>query len=128
MLKNTLLLLSAAFLTSTLLGCANGNCRTQANYKKETQKDIAVPSSSLEKVKVYKEDGSLQCGMGKAVTLVEMQKQLGSIKVYSSFTKNDGQMRIQVCGAPTGNCNVYEIDRAQLSEALKSGFKEWIYE
>ncbi len=37
-------------------------------------------------------------------------------------------MRIQVCGAPTGNSNVYEIDRKDLEAALKVGFKEWTFE
>jgi hypothetical protein len=54
-----------------------------------------------------------------------MQAQLGPMKVYSSGNRNDGMMRIQVCGAPTGNVNVYEIDRKDLAVAQKKGFKEW---
>ncbi len=82
-------------------------------------------SSTAERVKVYKADGSLQCGQGKQIPLAEMQKQLKDIKVYSAVNKNDGMMRIQVCGSPTGNSNVYEIDRKDLEAALKAGFKEW---
>ena len=40
--------------------------------------------------------------------------------------ENDGKMRIQMCGSPTGNVNVYEIDKANLSQALGYGFTEWI--
>jgi hypothetical protein len=123
-----------------VLGCANKNCREMR--LEESQKSgapIAVPAVDKEKdpmnktaladrVRVYKPDGSLQCGMGKAVPLDVMQKQLGSIRVHKSFSKNDGLMRIQVCGTATGNSNVYEIDRTDLAEALKAGFKEWTYE
>ncbi|WP_413291499.1 hypothetical protein [Bdellovibrio sp. HCB337] len=86
------------------------------------------PASKLDRVKVYKPDGSLQCGQGKATPLADMQKDLKNIKVHSSFNKNDGMMRIQVCGAPTGNSNVYEIDRKDLEVALKYGFKEWTFD
>ncbi len=86
------------------------------------------PSTALQKVKVAKADGSLQCGQGRAIPVAEMQKELGAIKVYSSANKNDGMMRIQVCGSPTGNHNVYEIDRKDLDAALKAGFKEWTAE
>lgn len=112
----------------SMAGCAAGNCRTQANYQKTENSEVKVVTPAPEKIKVYKADGSLQCGMGKAVSLAEMQKELAGVKVHSAANKNDGQMRVQVCGAPTGNCNVYEIDRSQLASALKAGFKEWIYE
>ncbi|MGZ3769485.1 MAG: hypothetical protein ACXVCR_05045, partial [Bdellovibrio sp.] len=114
-----------------------GNCKTQNADKSigtsvtvsKTGEDMPVaPSSKLDRVKVYKEDGSLQCGQGKAIPAADMQKQLKNIKVYSSENKNDGMIRIQVCGAPTGNSNVYEIDRKDLPAALKAGFKEWTFE
>ena len=54
-----------------------------------------------------------------------MQKQLGDIQVHKSYNQNDGMMRIQVCGAATGNSNIYEIDRKDLAAAIKAGFKEW---
>ncbi|MNL53665.1 hypothetical protein D3C87_1769290 [compost metagenome] len=57
-----------------------------------------------------------------------MEKDLKGIKTYSSINKNDGMMRIQVCGSPTGNSNIYEIDRKDLAAALKAGFKEWTFE
>ena len=85
-------------------------------------------SSSIDHVKVYKADGTLQCGQGKKISISDMQKDLKDIKVYSSENKNDGMMRIQLCGSPTGNANVYEIDRKDLEAALKLGFKEWTAE
>ncbi len=112
-------------------GCTHGNCRAN---KKETQTTttgevpVTTKTAASDHVKVFKADGSLQCGQGKAIPVAEMQKQLKDIKVYSAVNKNDGMMRIQVCGSPTGNSNVYEIDRKNLEAAIKLGFKEWIAE
>ena len=55
-----------------------------------------------------------------------MRKQLGDIEVFSAENKHDGMMRIQVCGQPTGQNNVYEIDVKNLEAALKLGFKKWV--
>jgi hypothetical protein len=118
-----------------LSGCSTGNCRSQ---KEAAKAQIEVPRSSIEglvlmkesskgqRVKVYKFDGSLQCNQGRQIPLDEMLKSLGGIKVYSSQNLSDGKMRIQLCGSPTGKCNVYEIDRESLDTALKEGFKEWV--
>lgn len=124
-------------LSVTLFGCATGNCVNQAKpgaaKPAPTTSPVSPggsvkPESPLERVKVYKPDGSLQCGQGKAIPVAEMQKDLKGIKVYSSSNKNDGMMRIQLCGSPTGNANVYEIDRKDLEAALKAGFKEWTFD
>lgn len=116
-----------------VMACATGPCKTNAASsadaaklaKTQSEDTTMAPSSTAERVKVYKADGSLQCGQGKAIPVAEMQKQLKTIKVYSAVNKNDGMMRIQVCGSPTGNSNVYEIERKDLDAALKAGFKEW---
>ena len=114
-------------------GCTTGNCRSQIVKKEQAggvlplkeNKLIPIPGLS-ERVKVYKPDGTLQCAQGKKIPLDEMVKQLGDIKVYNSFSDNDGMMRIQLCGSPTGNSNVYEIDRENLKRAVSLGFKEWL--
>lgn len=135
----------AGVLSAVLLGCATGKCvnANSANAASATAPAAATtapantstsggnamkPESKLDRVKVYKPDGSLQCGQGKAIPVAEMQKELKDIKVFSSFNKNDGMMRIQVCGSPTGNSNVYEIERKNLEAAVKLGFKEWTYD
>ena len=87
-----------------------------------------MPSTAVEKIKVFKYDGSLQCGMNKAISVSEMQKELKSIRIYSSENKADGLMHIQMCGSATGTANVYQIDRKDLSEAKKIGFKEWLWD
>lgn len=114
-----------------VVACSHGNCKSQKTGVAVNTKASEVPvavSSSTDRVKVYKPDGSLQCGQGKQIPLAEMQKQLKGIQVFSSANKNDGMMRIQVCGSPTGNHNVYEIDRKDLDVAIKAGFKEWTFE
>jgi hypothetical protein len=140
---------SLSLFAVVFIGCASGKCLQTANAEKAaaanasasqttgasgasasgaTAKESMKPESKLDRVKVFKADGSLQCGQGKAIAASEMQKDLGDIKVYSSANKNDGMMRIQVCGSPTGNANVYEIDRKNLEAALKKGFKEWTFD
>lgn len=132
----------ALFALMFVSGCVTGHCR---EHREEAMKKaqagqpgapeggtgVSTPTPSLkpsDRVRVFKYDGSLQCNMGKAISVQEMQKELGKIAVHSSVNKPDGLMRIQMCGAPTGNANVYEIDRAQLEAAKKLGFKEWTYE
>lgn len=82
-------------------------------------------TNSLKKIKIYKADGSIQCEQGTGLQPAEMAKQLGDIKIYSSENKSDGLIRIQVCGQPTGNCNVYEINEADFAKASALGFKKW---
>lgn len=80
-----------------------------------------------ERVFIYKYDGSLQCGMKKAIPLEKMKEQLGNLAVFSMQNKADGLMHIQACGASTGRANIYEILREDLKEAQKKGFKEWSF-
>lgn len=113
-------------------GCTTGNCRS--HKVKQEQEGGAVPvkenkllppPSVSERVKIYKADGTLQCAQGSRIDIKDMQKELKDIHVYKSFSDNDGMLRIQMCGAPTGNSHVFEIDRESLSKALALGFKEW---
>lgn len=126
-MKKLLMTLPLLFILSA---CTHGNCRTQKGAEKSavTSEVPVTKSAATDRVKVHKPDGSLQCGQGKAIPVAEMQKQLKGILVHSASNKNDGMMRIQLCGSPTGNSNVYEIDRKDLEAALKLGFKEWTVE
>lgn len=128
--------LSLMFIFS-LAACAAGNCREQrAEERRKSSAGVGVTEASAEqvlketkgsnvmdRVKVYKADGSLQCGMGSAIPLEIMKKDLGNIKVYSQENTSDNLMHITLCGSPTGKINVYEIDRENLKEALAKGFK-----
>lgn len=74
---------------------------------------------------VFKPDGTLQCDKSPGVTLGSMAQELRSvdIKVFSSRKGYDGREGIALCGAPTGQINVYEIASSDVSKALGLGFK-----
>lgn len=112
-----------------LAACQSGNCRSNRSESEKGSKktDVPIASSPQNRTKVFKYDGTLQCGMGKAISISDMQKELTGIVVYSAENKNDGLMRIQVCGAPTGKANVFEIDKSSLDKAKENGFKEWTF-
>lgn len=96
--------------------------RTQATGA-STGGPVSTASQTAGNVFVFKADGSLQCGMGKAIAIEEMEKELKGIKVLSRDKRPDGMMHIQVCGSPTGIINVYEIPAANLADAEARGFK-----
>ena len=121
--------IQALMLVFIVTGCVSKPCKI------EERKDVVMngneKTSSQKKdlstrVFVYKNDGSVQCETAGKISLDAMRKELGAIEIFSSANKHDGMMRIQVCGAPTGFCNVYEIDEKDLEVALKSGFKKWL--
>ena len=74
---------------------------------------------------VSKSDESKQCD-AVGISLSVMQTQLIDITVYSAVKKSDGLMHIALCGAETGNYNVYEIAAVDVEKATKIGFSEWI--
>ena len=75
---------------------------------------------------VFKHDGTIQCDKFSGVTLDSMEQELSSagIKVFSSRKGYDGREGIALCGAPTGQINIYEILSSDVSEALRLGFKQ----
>lgn len=124
-----------ALICFVLGACSHGNCRASKSHQEitqgasGTQQEVSMKDSlNIDRVKVYKPDGTLQCKQGKLIPISEMQKELNGITVFSSESKNDGMMRIQVCGSPTGNSNVFEISRKDLEKAFEKGFKEWLGE
>ncbi len=120
MIQSLLLILCLSIASTT--GCSSKPCREVS--MKDVPEEIKNPTAK--KVShVYKYDGTKQCGEGKEISLEAMSKQLENIKILSMSKKNDGMMRIQVCGAPTGQANVYEIETDNLVKAKKLGFQEW---
>jgi hypothetical protein len=124
-------------LLMVLVACAEGHCRKTIDHPSEP-KDVAesVPpvsaaeatgriakANEAQHVFVFKHDGSLQCGRGKAIAVDVMEKQLAGITVYSREKKSDGMMHIQACGTITGMTNVYEIAQKDLKKAEAKGFK-----
>ena len=114
----------------TFLGCANKPCKIEDREKTNMsahQKSTSQNNDLTKRVFVFKPDGSAQCESSGKISLDVMRKDLDGIEVFSSENKHDGMMRIQVCGAPTGFCNVYEISEKDFEKANKLGFKKWIY-
>ncbi|MER9304355.1 hypothetical protein [Mesorhizobium sp. M0496] len=73
---------------------------------------------------VYKYDGTLQCGLGQEIPLTEMAQELvdAGVLVISSHKSSDGLLHIALCGALTGQINVYEIPTPDLHKAMQLGF------
>ncbi len=115
-------ILIGPFLIFLLVGCANQHCRVKKEGASmaELQKE-----QGLEKILVAKADGSRQCEAASGIPLDIMARDLGAIEIFRQFKQNDGMMRIQVCGAPTGVYNVYEISAANQEKALNVGFEIW---
>lgn len=117
-----------------LVGCAEGHCRRQVDAPQAAQplppatEEVAPKTTTQDYVFVFKYDGSLQCGQGKAITPETMAKELAGIPVKSMNKKGDGLMHIQVCGSTTGKANVFEIPSQFLKKAEGKGFKKWTFE
>jgi hypothetical protein len=119
-------MLSGFIFSCSTTTCANDRKFNAAKNPDEAQKmTLDKGSLNTKKIKVAKSDGTLQCSQGKQIPLVEMQKQLKDITVFSSTNQNDGMIRTQVCGTPTGAHNVYEILESDLAKAQALGFSLW---
>lgn len=112
--------------------CASGNCRKNQAHetaaKAPASSEAIMTAKPMDRVRVFKYDGSLQCNQGEGTPVEVMQRELKDIQVYRSEKTSDGQMRIQRCGSLTGQANVYEIDRKDLDQAKKLGFQLWTFE
>jgi hypothetical protein len=138
--SSTKLILPALVSASLVISCSTGKCRDQKKEKPVSPVDAQTqvlsnpPSADMvptqpgarkeSTAKVFKPDGSKQCGEAPGVELSEMEKQLKGARVISRQKSTDGKMHMQVCGADTGDINLYEIPTADLAKALKAGFKE----
>ena len=122
----------AAFASLAVIGVAVSQGGLAFGSKKSAPAPGGAPSSanssSSEEPSVWvkRPDGGKQCAPDSAQDLDLGSKELAKlgIPVLESSKKNDGKMRIQVCGQPTGSENSYRIPRSSLSKASALGFKE----
>jgi hypothetical protein len=76
---------------------------------------------------VCKYDGSVQCEQGRARALEVDGKELAGIQIFQKEKKRDNLMRIQVCGAQTGQANCFLIRSIDLAQAEEKGFRSWTF-
>ena len=87
---------------------------------------FAAPAFAAEDITVYKPDGTLQCGQGDEISLRDMAKDLrrAGVGVLTSTKGHDGRFRTTMCGASTGNINIFEIRVDDYSKATELGFRQ----
>ncbi len=122
--------ISILILAATLSACSTTQCKPEdlASQKNTTNEKLTKsikPENYMKKVKVYKPDGSAQCEDGTGVSLEKMSVELSGLTIHQKEKKHDGLLRAQMCGNPTGQCNVFEINETDLIHAEKLGFKIW---
>ena len=129
--KFSLFVISWVALSVTLIHCSNTPCKIEERPPQTVQgieKTMTSDKDLTKRIRIFKPDGSLQCGQGKKIELSMMAKELENIQIFSLENKHDGLMRIQLCGHPTGTSNVFEILEADLEKAEKLGFKKWLHD
>ena len=124
------------FITLTMVACSSSECRRKKNIppfddviKKAISKDLKISTPHHkdrdQTIFIYKYDGSLQCGHGKPIPLDTMAHELEGIQILSKENRPDGLIHSQACGTITGQANVYEIWKKDLSKAKARGFNLW---
>ena len=92
---------------------------------------VAYPSAlyadanqTVSSVYVYKLAGTMQCETDPGIQLVTMEQDLISagVKVISRRKRFDGREGVALCGAPTGEINIYEITSSDLPVAIGQDF------
>tara|TARA_R110000787_G_scaffold42217_1_gene103789 strand:+ start:86 stop:436 length:351 start_codon:yes stop_codon:yes gene_type:complete len=75
-------------------------------------------------VLVFKYKSSVQCAPDSGILLDDMAADLtaANIKVLCAADGHDGNVAITLCGAETGEINVYEITKSALINAENLGF------
>lgn len=101
---------------------------SQAAGEPRAQASAAVPTADADpgSVWVTKPDGGKQCESGTGLAVDEGADGLkkAGVTVLEARKRDDGKMRIQMCGAPAGKENAYKIRRADLEKALALGYRE----
>ncbi|MEK6580436.1 MAG: hypothetical protein AABZ55_14515 [Bdellovibrionota bacterium] len=83
-------------------------------------------TQSLDTVWILRSDGGKSCSPETAQSIEAGAQELfkAKIRVLNSIKGDDGKMRMQMCGAPTGALNSYMIPRDALPQAIALGFQE----
>ncbi len=85
---------------------------------------LSCSTDDTQQVKVFKSDGSLQCGTpGVDVDVMVMELINAGIDVICSQKGSDGSPHLAACGIETGDINIYTIDTSNLPDAEALGFE-----
>jgi hypothetical protein len=81
------------------------------------------PAAAEAGVKVFKARGAVQCaGRGTAPEAMRAELERAGVRVSSAGCGSDGRMRPALCGATTGEINLFDIAAADLPAARALGF------
>lgn len=82
-------------------------------------------NDKAETVLIFKYKSSVQCAPDSGIILDDMAAELSTanIKVLCASDAHDGNVTITLCGAETGEINVYEINKSALINAENIGFQ-----
>ena len=74
---------------------------------------------------VYQPSGAMHCEPNSGIGLSTMGQQLteAGIKVISMHIGFYGREGVAICGAPSGEINIYEIPASKINTALRISFK-----
>lgn len=105
------------WLTAMLAFCSSG-CAHQT--EESTPANQTTGATTL----VYKYSGAVQCDKQSGMPLAQMKQQLSKagIEVLCMQSERDGLHRIQMCGANSGQVNIYKIFTKDLAKAESDGF------
>jgi len=75
-------------------------------------------------VQVFKHTEAVQCESGSGISLADMEASLinAGIEVFGSNVGHDGLVRAAVCGAGTGDINIFTVYESDVSLAESLGF------
>lgn len=110
------------FLIFNLLACVSGHCPSEYAHS-----DPRTVKSRSSRVWVFKYDNSKQCEPESGISKEKMLEEFKNIKVWDTQQKNDGQPRVQFCGAYTGNANLFLVDKKDALILKSRGYEVWDY-
>ena len=75
---------------------------------------------------IFKPDGTTHCESKHGINLDSMELELSSndIPVFATRKGHDGREGIALCGKPTGQINIYEVNTSDVARAISLGFHE----
>jgi hypothetical protein len=106
-------------LSSLVLGASMG-------FALKKTEAVKVSVNRSETVWVGKPDGAQSCSPDSGISLAQGVKELENahITVLESKKGSDGNVHIQMCGAPTGSLNLFLIPRESVRASQAIGFQE----